>query len=192
MVRLLVVRPLLAAWLLSALLWAAIIGMYGGMQVHQPGRVSDDASLLLWIRAFGLVGVLAVPVLLWVLGSRDPIGLIVVGVVACVVGLLAQTLADGLPMLTAGSVAVAGGSTLTISRLTVLIGQFAPTAHATALAIQSFMLDLGTSGGAWLSVQFSWPQLCSLMAAAAAGGALLVAVTVRTQQAAGWVPEGPE
>jgi YNFM family putative membrane transporter len=189
--RLLVVRPLLAAWLLSALLWAVIIGMYGGMQVHQPGGVGDDPDLLLWIRASGLVGVLAVPILLWVLGNRDPIGLIVAGVVACVVGLLAQTVADGVPMLTVGSVAVAGGSTLAITPLTVLIGQFAPAARATALAIQSFMLDLGASGGAWLSVQLSWPELCSLMAAVAAGGALLVAVTVRTQRAAGWAPEEP-
>jgi uncharacterized membrane protein YfcA len=83
----------------------------------------------------------------------------------------------------------AGGSTLAITLLTVLIGQFAPAARATALAIQACMLDLGASGGAWLSVRLSWPELCSLIAAAVAAGALLVAVAVRTQRLAGRVPE---
>jgi hypothetical protein len=91
-----------------------------------------------------------------------------------------------------GSVAVAGGSTLAITVLTVLIGQFAPAARATALAIQSFMLDVGTSGGAWLSVRLGWPELCGLIAAAVAAGAFLVAVAVRTQRDAGWVPENQQ
>jgi YNFM family putative membrane transporter len=192
MVRLLRVRLLLAAWLLSALLWVAIIGMYGGMQAHLPAGIGSDPDQLLWIRACGLVGVLAVPVALWLLSGRDPMALIVAGVACCVVGLLTQTLTDGVPMLTVGSVAVAGGGTLAITPLTALIGQFAPAARATALAIQSFMLDLGTTGGAWLSVRLSWPELCSLIAAAVAAGALLVAVAVRTQRAAGWIPEGQQ
>jgi YNFM family putative membrane transporter len=191
-VRLLSVQLLLAAWLLSALLWVAVIGLYGGMQVHLPAGVGHDGDLLVWIRAVGLIGVLAVPVALWKLGGRDPMALIVAGVVLCVVGLLAQTLFEGVSTLAIGSVAVAGGSTLAITPLTVLIGQFAPAARATALAIQSFMLDLGTSGGAWLSVQLSWPELCSLIAAAVAAGAFLVAVAVRTQRLAGWVPEGQQ
>lgn len=116
-------------------------------------------------------------------------GLIVAGVVVCVVGLLAQTLTQGMVALGVASVAVVGGSTLAITLLTVLIGQFAPAACATALAIQACMLDLGASGGAWLSVRLSWPELCSLIAAAVAAGALLVAVAVRTQRLAGWVPE---
>lgn len=91
-----------------------------------------------------------------------------------------------------GSVAVAGGSTLAITLLTVLIGQFAPAARATALAIEAFMFELGVSGGAWLSVRLSWPELCSLIAAAVAAGAFLVAVAVRTQRLAGWVPEGQQ
>ena len=74
---------------------------------------------------------------------------------------------------------------MAITLLTVLIGQFAPAARATALAIQACMLDLGASGGAWLSVRLSWPELCSLIAAAVAAGALLVAVAVRTQRLAG-------
>ena len=37
---------------------------------------------------------------------------------------------------------------MAITLLTVLIGQFAPAARATALAIQGCMLDLGASGGA--------------------------------------------
>lgn len=78
---------------------------------------------------------------------------------------------------------------MAITLLTVLIGQFAPAACATALAIQACMLDLGASGGAWLSVRLSWPELCSLIAAAVAAGALLVAVAVRTQRLAGRVPE---
>jgi hypothetical protein len=40
-----------------------------------------------------------------------------------------------------GSVAVAGGATLAITLLTVLIGQFAPAARATALAIQAFTFE---------------------------------------------------
>jgi hypothetical protein len=38
----------------------------------------------------------------------------------------------------------------------------------------------------------SWPELCSLIAAAIAAGAFLVAVAVRTQRLAGWVPEGQQ
>jgi len=91
-----------------------------------------------------------------------------------------------------GSVAVAGGATLAITLLTVLIGQFAPAARATALAIQAFMFELGVSGGSWLSVRLSWPELCSLIAVAVAAGAFLVAVAVRTQRLAGWVPEGQQ
>jgi predicted MFS family arabinose efflux permease len=185
MVRLLGVRPLLAAWLLGALLLDAIIGMYGGMQAHLPAGVGSDPDRLLWIRVFGLVGVLAILVVLCRLSGRDPMALIVAGVVCCAVGLLTQTLADGVAMLTVGSVAVIGGATLAITPLTVLIGQFAPAAHATALAIHAFMLDLGATGGAWLSVRLSWPELCSLIAAAVAAGALLVAVAASTQRAAG-------
>jgi YNFM family putative membrane transporter len=188
--ELLGVRVLLAAWLLGALLLAAIFGVYGGMQVHLPAGVGQDGDLLGWIRAVGLLGILAVPVVLWKLGDRDPMGLIVVGVVVCVVGLLTQTLTQGMAALGVGSVTVAGGSTLAITLLTVLIGRSAAAARASALAIQAFMLGVGSSGGAWLSVHLSWPELCSLMAAAVAAGALLVAVAVRTQQLAGWVPEG--
>jgi hypothetical protein len=89
------VRVLLAAWLLGALLLAAIFGVYGGMQVHLPAGVDQDGDLLVWIRAAGLLGVLAVPAVLWKLGGRDPMGLIVAGVVVCVLGLLAQTLPKG-------------------------------------------------------------------------------------------------
>jgi MFS transporter, YNFM family, putative membrane transport protein len=162
------------------------------MQVHLPAGVGQDGELLVWIRAVGLLGVLAVPVVLWKLGDRDPMGLIVAGVVVCAVGLLAQTLTQGTVALSAASVAVAGGSTLAISLLTVLIGQFAPTARATALAIQAFTFELGVSGGSWLSVRLSWPVLCGLIAAAVAAGAFLVAVAVRTQRLAGWVPEGQQ
>jgi predicted MFS family arabinose efflux permease len=139
-IKLLGVRVLLAAWLLGALLLVAIFGAYGGMQVHLPAGVGQDGDLLVWIRAVGL----------WRLGDRDPMGLIVAGVVVCVVGLLAQTLTHGTVALGVGSVAVAGGATLAITMLTVLIGQFAPAARATALAIQAFMLDVGSSAGAWL------------------------------------------
>jgi MFS family permease len=58
-----------------------------------------------------------------------------------------------------------------------------------ARLLRSFMLDAGTSGGAWLSVRLSWPELCSGIAAAVAAAALLVALAVRTERAAGWVPE---
>jgi YNFM family putative membrane transporter len=190
--RLLGVRVLLAAWLLGALLLAAIFGVYGGMQVHLPAGVGQDGELLVWIRAVGLLGVLAVPVVLWKLGGRDPMDLIVAGVVLCVVGLLAQTRTEGMVALGVASVAVAGGGTLAITLLTVLIGQFAPAARATALAIQAFMFELGVSGGSWLSVRLSWPELCSLIAVAVAAGAFLVAVAVRTQRLAGWVPEGQQ
>jgi hypothetical protein len=44
---------------------------------------------------------------LWKLGGRDPMGLIVAGVVVCVVGLLAQTLTQGMVAL---SVAVVGAA----------------------------------------------------------------------------------
>jgi YNFM family putative membrane transporter len=190
--RLLRVPLLLAAWLLSAVLWAAIIGIYGGMQTHLPAGIDADPDRLLWIRAAGLVGILAVPLLLVVFGGKDPLALIVAGMTITVAGLLTQNLAGGMAMLTAGSVAVAGGSTLAISPLTALIGEFAPAARASALAIQSFCLDLGTSGGAWLSVRLSYAEVCNLMAAAAAAGALLLAVAVRSQRAAGWIPEGQQ
>lgn len=190
--KLLGIPVLLAAWLLGALLLAAIFGVYGGMQVHLPAGVGQDGDLLGWIRSVGLLGILAVPVVLWKLGGRDPIGLMVAGVVICAVGLLAQTVTQGTVALGVGSVAVAGGGTLAITLLTVLIGQFAPAARATALAIQSFTLDMGTSGAAWLSVRFSWAELCSLIAAAVAAGALLVAVAVRTRRLAGWVPENQQ
>jgi predicted MFS family arabinose efflux permease len=190
--KLLRVRVLLAAWLLGALLLAAIFGVYGGMQVHLPAGVGQDGDLLVWIRAVGLLGILAVPVVLWRLGDRDPMGLIVAGVVVCAVGLLVQTLTQGTVALGVGSVAVAGGATLAITLLTVLIGQFAPAARATALAIQAFTFELGVSGGAWLTVRLSWPELCSLIAAAVAAGALLVAVAVRTQRLAGWMPAGEQ
>jgi MFS transporter, YNFM family, putative membrane transport protein len=190
--KLLGIPVLLAAWLLGALLLAAIFGVYGGMQVHLPAGVGQDGDLLGWIRGVGLLGILAVPVVLWKLGGRDPMGLMVAGVVICAVGLLAQTVTQGTVALGVGSVAVAGGATLAITLLTVLIGQFAPAARATALAIQSFTLDMGTSGAAWLSVRFSWAELCSLIAAAVAAGALLVAVAVRTRRLAGWVPENQQ
>jgi uncharacterized membrane protein YfcA len=119
-------------------------------------------------------------------------GLIVAGVVVCVIGLLAQTLTQGMVALSMGSVTVAGGSTLAITLLTVLVGQFAPAARATALAIQAFMLDVGASAAAWLSVRLSWPELCSLMAAAVACGAFFVAVAVRTQRDAEWMPESQQ
>jgi MFS transporter, YNFM family, putative membrane transport protein len=140
--RLLGVRVLLAAWLLGALLLAAIFGVYGGMQIHLPAGVGQDGELLVWIRGVGLLGVLAVPVVLWKLGGR-PMGLIVAGVVVCVLGLLAQTRTEGMVALGVASVAVAGGGTLAITLLTVLIGQFAPAARATALAIQAFTLSWG-------------------------------------------------
>jgi MFS transporter, YNFM family, putative membrane transport protein len=188
--RLLRVPLLLSGWLLSAVLWSAIIALYGGMQTHLPAGVDADPDRLLWIRTAGLVGVLAVPAVLAVLGGRDPLALIMAGVTITVAGLLAQTLSGGVPMLTAGSVAVAGGSTLAISPLTALISQFAPAARASALAIQSFMLDLGTGGGALLSVQLGYAQVCTLMAVAAAAAALLLAAAVWSQRAAGWIPEG--
>jgi MFS transporter, YNFM family, putative membrane transport protein len=143
--RLLGVRVLLAAWLLGALLLAAIFGVYGGMQIHLPAGVGQDGELLVWIRGVGLLGVLAVPVVLWKLGGRDPMGLTVAGVVVCVLGLLAQTRTEGMVALGVASVAVAGGGTLAITLLTVLIGQFAPAARATALAIQAFTFELGSA-----------------------------------------------
>jgi hypothetical protein len=44
--KLLGVLVLLAAWLLGALLLAAIFGVYGGMQVHLPPGVGQDGDLL--------------------------------------------------------------------------------------------------------------------------------------------------
>lgn len=44
--KLLGVLVLLAAWLLGALLLAAIFGAYGGMQVHLPPGVGQDGDLL--------------------------------------------------------------------------------------------------------------------------------------------------
>ena len=187
--RLLRVPLLLAAWLLSSLLWSALIAMYGGMQTHLPAGVDADPDRLLWIRTAGLVGVLAVPVVLATLGGRDPLALIVAGVTITVVGLLAQTMSGGVPILTAGSVAVAGGSSLAISLLTALISQFAPAARATALGIQSFMLDLGTVPGAWLSVRLGYAEVCILMAIATAAATLWLAAALWSQRAAGWVPE---
>jgi YNFM family putative membrane transporter len=191
--RLLRVPLLLAAWLLSALLWAAMIALYGGMQTHLPAGVDADPDRLLWIRAAGLVGILAVPVVVAVLGGRDLLGLIAAGVTITVAGLLAQSLSGGIPMLTAGSVAVAGGSTLAITLLTALISQFAPVARASALAIQSFVLDfLGTSGGAWLSVRVGYAEGCALMAAVVAAAAFLLAVAVWSQRADDWASEGQQ
>ena len=44
--KLLGVFVLLAAWLLGALLLAAIFGVYGRMQVHLPPGVGQDGDLL--------------------------------------------------------------------------------------------------------------------------------------------------
>lgn len=65
-------------------------------------------------------------------------------------------------------------------------------ARATALAIQSFMLDLGIVPGRWLSVRLGYAEVCALMAVTAAGAPLLLAVAVWSQRATGWVPEGQQ
>jgi MFS transporter, YNFM family, putative membrane transport protein len=180
------VRPLLASWLLSAVLWGALIAMYAGLQAHLPTTTSQgDPDTLLWIRIAGLVAILAVPALLAGARGRATVGLMVAGVTIAAVGLIAQVLSGALGAVTAGSALVAGGSTLAIAPLTDLISQFAPAgAGASALSIQSFMLDLGASGGAAVSARLGYTELCGLLAAAMAVVTIVLTLTIRGDRAA--------
>ena len=174
------VRPLLASWLLSAVLWGGLIAMYAGLQAHLPTDSQGDSDTLLWIRVAGLLAVLAVPALLAAVRGRSTMGLVVAGVVVAAVGLITQVLSGGLGVVTAGSALVAGGSTLAISPLTDLISQLAPAAaRASALSVQSFMLDMGASGGAAASARLDYSQLCALLVAAMAVVTIVLTLTVR-------------
>ena len=174
------VRPLLASWLLSAVLWGALIAMYAGLQVHLPTDTDGDASTLLWVRVAGLLAVLVVPALLAAARGRATMRLIVAGVAVATVGLLVQVPSGSLAVVTAGSALVAGGSTLAISPLTDLISQLAPAAaRASALSVQSFTLDIGASGGAAVSARVGYSELCGLLAAAMAMVTIVLTLTVR-------------
>lgn len=174
------VPPLLASWLLSAVLWGALIAMYAGLQAHLPTTTQGDSNILLWIRIAGLLAILAVPVLLAGARGRATVGLLVAGVAVAAVGLIAQILSGALGVLTTGSALVAGGSTLAIAPLTDLISRLAPAAaRASALSIQSFTLDLGASGGAAVSARLSYTELCGLLAAAMALVTIVLTLTIR-------------
>jgi YNFM family putative membrane transporter len=174
-------RPLLASWLLSAVLWGALIAMYAGLQAYLPTTATqEDSNTLLWIRIAGLLAILAVPALLAAARGRATVGLTVAGVAVATVGLIAQVLSGAFGVVTAGSALVAGGSTLAIAPLTDLISQFAPAAaRASALSIQSFMLDLGASGGAAVSARLGYTELCGLLAAAMAIVTIVLTLTIR-------------
>jgi MFS family permease len=167
-------RPLLAAWLLSAVLWGALLAMYAGME--NSGQV--QAAALLWIRAAGLAGILTVPFLLAAMRGKRAIELVLLGVVVAMVGLVGQFVGAGPAVLTAGSVLVAAGTTLAISPLTDLVGQLAPAARAAAMSGQSFTLDMGASAAVALSAGLAYSGLNLLLAMAVAVGAMLLVWSV--------------
>ena len=64
------VRPLLASWLLSALLWGGLLGMYATAQLSFGSRVPQ--ATLLWVWVAGLGAILVILPLLRLLRNRDP------------------------------------------------------------------------------------------------------------------------
>jgi hypothetical protein len=155
--------------------------MYATAQLSFGTRVSQNT--LLWVRVAGLGAMLVVLPLLRLVGDRDPIGLIVLGVAAAVGGLLGQLFGGGLGWLTAGSMLVAFGTTLAFTPLTDLIGQLAPPgARASALSGQSFTLDMGASAGAALSARVGYTDLCGFLAVGMAAGAMVLQVTVESAE----------
>jgi MFS transporter, YNFM family, putative membrane transport protein len=179
--RLLRVRPLLASWLLSALLWGGLLGMYATAQLSFGSRVPQ--STLLWVRVAGLGAMLVVLPLLRLLRNRDSIGLLLLGVGAAVGGLLGQRFGGGLGWLTAGTMLVAFGTTLAFTPLTDLIGQLAPPgARASALSGQSFTLDMGASAGAALSARIAYTDFCGFLAVGMAASTMVLQVTLESAE----------
>jgi MFS transporter, YNFM family, putative membrane transport protein len=175
--RLLGVGPLLAAWLLGALLWGGMLAMYAAAQIQvQFTAAPDHEATLLRIRIAGLGGMLLVLPLLRMLQRRSGIELIAFGVTAAVVGLLVQ-FSGGLASLAAGSVLVAFGTTFAMAPLTEFISQLAPMARASALAGQGFTLDMGAAAGAIVSARIGYVELCGFLAVGMAAGAFVLAVS---------------
>ena len=170
------VQPLRACWLLSGLQPGALVAMYAGLQSQLPAVSSAPADLLVTVRAAGLAGILAALPLLRVLEGLAPRGQALVGVAA--VGLLGQTLASNPGPLVIGSMLVAIGLPLTMSPLASMIAQFAPTARASALAVQSTVIYLGVSAGAAAAGRLGYATLCIAATLAVAVGALLLVLTV--------------
>ncbi len=172
------VQPLRACWLLSGLQPGALVGMYAGLQSQLPAVSSAPADLLVTVRAAGLAGILAALPLLRVLEGLAPRGQALVGVGVAAVGLLGQTLASNPGPLVIGSMLVAIGLPLTMSPLASMIAQFAPTARASALAVQSTVIYLGVSAGAAAAGRLGYATLCIAATLAVAVGALLLVLTV--------------
>lgn len=171
------VRPLLAAWLLGALSWGGLLAMYAAAQLQLTAAWTSGNTLLV-LRIAGLGGMLLVLPLLRVLQRRDTLGLILLGIAAAVIGLLAQFYGgSGVALLVAGSMLVAFGTTFAMAPLTELIGQLAPAARASALAGQGFTLDLGASAGAAVSARLGYTDLCGVLAAGLAAGMLVLHMT---------------
>jgi MFS transporter, YNFM family, putative membrane transport protein len=173
------VRPLRACWLLSGLLPGAVVAMYAGLQLHLPAVSSAPADLLVAARTAGLAGILAAPLLLrTVLVGLPPRGQALIGVGVAAAGLVGQALAPSPRALVAGSMLVAVGLPLTMAPTASLIAQFAPTARASAYAVQSTVIYLGVAGGGAAAGLVGYAPLCLAVTAVLAVGVLPLILTV--------------
>lgn len=173
------VRPLLACWLLSGLAPGVVVAMYAGLQLHLADVASAPTDLLVAARAAGLAGILAGPLLLWRALAGLPSSLqALVGVGVTTAGLVGQVLAPGPRALVAGNLLVAAGLPVTMAPLASVIAQYAPTALASAYAVQSTAIYVGVSVGAVAAARLGYAALCLAAAAALAVGVVPLLLTV--------------
>jgi len=175
---------LLTCWLLSGLLHGAVVAMYAGLPPHLAGVSPAAAEILALVRGGGLAAILTAPLLLALLASRPLASQALVGVGLAVAGLLSQALVGNLGVLVVASSLVAAGMPVTSAPLSDLIVRLAAGARASALAVQSTVIDLGIAAGATAAAQLGYAMVCTAAAAAVAAGGLLVARTVRAAAAA--------
>jgi YNFM family putative membrane transporter len=167
---------LVGYWLIAGVLLGALLAMYAGMEV-----AGFDQGFLLRVRLAGLVGAVTAVGLLAVLHHTHPGWLALAGLVATTAGLLAQTASTQRLVVVAGSVLVAGATTLALPPLVVMIVAFAGTAKASALAVYGGSVSVGaTLGGVLPGLLPGWvgySELCGLIAAAAAAAAFVMTVS---------------
>ncbi len=193
-------RPaLLACLALSGLLPGALVAMYTGLQRHLPDVASAPSDVVAAARLAGLVGILAGPFVLagvrrWPLWSQA-----VAGASLCTAGLLAQTRFDSTSGLVALSALTAMSLPVAMVPLAAMVGDLVPNARASAIAIQSVLIFLGTAIGPVVAIRLGYATLCVAVAAAVAVAALAVAVVLpagasriwRAWRRGGWVATRP-